>query len=314
MTRILQQINIQYKIGLVASIAAIAVMIAIASPMAAVSADTNPASPSGKSPTVSQSQLAAGCVAGSNTFWANEAAFGGSLLVKVDSCGHVLHSFSPASAPYSNGRGVTVNDDGNIIYTALNGTGCLFCGDGPIHTMDQIGGSDKSTIPDPGGRGGPGIGAIDFQKGALYAVSYMPDSSGNQTVYKLKPSTGAVLASCKIPGVDGGNDDTLAVRGTDFYTDNGEFGSLTLNQYHLPTVPGGGACTFVTSYTLPDGVTGIDFGTTGNLSTHLFAVTASSGLDSICDLGVAPFSSIVSCESLPAGHSFEDIASYAPLQ
>ncbi len=316
MTSILRQMNIRYKIGIVASIAAIAVMIAIASPMTVVAA-TNPASVSGKSPTVIQPHTPPpGCVAGGNTFWANQAALGGGLLIKVDSCGNVLHSFNPPSATYSNGRAVTMNDDGNVIYSALDGTGGLtgcgfpgFCGDGLIHTVDQTGGSDMSTIPDPGGVGGNGIGAMDFQKGALYAISYLVDGSGNHVVYKLDPSTGAVLASCTVPDDGTIGADTLAVRGGSFYTDNGEFSSLTLNQYKLPTVPGGGACIFKTSFTLPSGVTGIDFGAEG----HLFAVTASSGLGSICDLGVAPYSSILSCEAVPPG-GIEDIATNAPLQ
>lgn len=73
-------------------------------------------------------------------------------------------------------------------------------GDGVIHKKPAIGAGDLATIPDPGGHGGPGIAALDYdpEENVLWAAAYAP-VNGQSLFYKLNPSNGNVLKTISIP-------------------------------------------------------------------------------------------------------------------
>ncbi len=298
-----------------ASAAASPAKLSASSDPASVSGKAHPVPPAGVSPP--SEDTPAGCVDGTNAYWGNSAAFGSGLITKQDTCGNVMESFVPASATYSNGRGIAVDDEGNVLYTALLGTGggsCAFsgfCGDGLIHKIDQSGGGDLATIPDPFGFGGDGVGAITFTKGKLWGVEYLAapggTAGGTHLVFKANPATGTVLASCNITDDGSIGDDTLTVKGKFFFTDNGE-SNPTLNEYQLPGSVSSAPCTFVTSFTLPFGPTGIDFG----FQTQTPKLYASS-LGSINNLGPAPYGVVLNSFFTSTG-TVEDIESYAGPQ
>lgn len=103
-----------------------------------------------------------------------------------------------------NARGIAFDpSDGNFWYsTLLPGTinGQHPLGDGFIHKKPTLGGADITTIPDPGGVGGPGIGALDFdpEENVLWAATYWP-VNGQVIVYGLDPSNGNVLKTHSLP-------------------------------------------------------------------------------------------------------------------
>src|SRR6267143_4933171 len=101
-------------------------------------------------------------------------------------CPTVMDAYNPAldvSTPlsltststnggYCNGRGMAW-DGTNLWYTVL---GSGFLGDGKIHEVAAAGGADITTMPDPYGVGGRGIGAMKFDAplpgGHLWVESY----------------------------------------------------------------------------------------------------------------------------------------------
>jgi hypothetical protein len=231
-------------------------------------------------------------ISGNGFVWGFQAAFGDAHLVKYDLRGNVITSFVPDGGAAGNGRGVAVNTTThNLYYTVLAGDES-FAGDGLIHIVSPRGGSDISTIPDPGGDGGPGIGALDFFGGDLWAISYKPDANNENTIYKLDSNNGGVLANCTIPFAGGGKGvDTLAIfdtsKGPRIYTDAADllFPETVLYEYQLPSSINQGSCIQTDKFTLPIdiSISGID-----NMHKKLFGTNT----EFLFDFGTSPFRSI----------------------
>src|SRR5262249_38207190 len=156
-----------------------------------------------------------------------------------------------------------------------------------------------TTIPDPGGVNGPGIGALDYdtEAHALWAAAYQP-VNGQSLLYKLDPGTGAILQTCSLPFKGGGEgNDTLAIAqpadlgGTKvLLTDGGEL----LNTLYALDVT---TCAVLKTYPIPFGVSGIDVDTaTGDL--------VATDLANFYNLGPAPYTSILA--SFPTQGEVED--------
>jgi hypothetical protein len=210
-----------------------------------------------------------------------------------------------------NGRGIAFDPrDGNIWDTVVTN----FLGDGLIHKNPPLGGADILTIPDPGGPGGPGIGALDFdpEESVLWASAYNPDAAGNIKFYKLDPTTGAVLQTCTYPkhGPGVGNDTMAIARPADLggkkviLTDGGETSPLPLAAIDVAS------CAVVKTYTLPlltaaadktSGVSGIAVDpATGDL------IGANPYNSLVYNFGPAPYASVVS--KVASISSVEDIS------
>lgn len=73
-------------------------------------------------------------------------------------------------------------------------------GDGVIHKKPANGTGDLATIPDPGGHGGPGIAALDYdpEENVLWAAAYAP-VNGQSLFYKLNPNNGNVIKTISMP-------------------------------------------------------------------------------------------------------------------
>jgi len=229
----------------------------------------------------------AGTLLASGRLWAHSASGGPSPITVFDLTTDT--QITQFSVP-GNGRGVAFDPtDGNIWDTSVF-TG--FNGDGLIHKHPALGGAEITNIPDPGGVGGPGIGALDFdaQENVLWASSYQP-VNGNIVYYKLDPSNGAVLHSCTYPmqGSGEGNDTMAITRPSDLggkkviLTDAGEFGLLPLVAIDVDT------CQKLKAYTLPVGVTGIAVDSaTGDL------IGTNPTSQTFFNFGTAPYASIIS--------------------
>jgi hypothetical protein len=229
----------------------------------------------------------AGTLLASGRLWAHSASGGPSPITVFDLTTDT--QITQFSVP-GNGRGVAFDPrDGNIWDTSVFGS---FNGDGLIHKHPALGGAEILTIPDPGGVGGPGIGALDFdaQENVLWASSYQP-VNGNIVYYKLNPSNGAVLHSCTYPmqGSGTGNDTMAITRPSDLggkkviLTDAGEFGLLPLVAIDVNT------CEPLKTYTLPVGVTGIAVDSaTGDL------IGTNPTSQTFFNFGTAPYASIIS--------------------
>jgi hypothetical protein len=167
-------------------------------------------------------------------------------------------------------------------------------GDGFIYKTSARFGGIVSAIPDPGGVGGPGIGALDYdpEEDVLWAAVYRP-VNGQSIFYKLDPANGNVLKTISIPAtVSTGTfpgpetNDTLAIaRPGDLagvkvlLTDAGARDTSTL--YAIDVNSGAIVKTYAVS-----GLGGIDIDEeTGNL------LWARDGLDSITvgNHGPAPY-------------------------
>ncbi len=234
----------------------------------------------------------------SGRLWVYYADFSNAPLKVWDlSTDAVVVSFVPRNG---NGRGVAYDPtDGNI----WNST--LFAGktgDGLIHKNPPLGGPDVRTIPEPGGAGGPGIGALDYdpEENVLWAATHLP-VAGQASFYKLRPSDGAVLKTCTMTFQGGDGNDTLAVaRPGDLggakvlLTDAGDW-----NAPHQLFAIDVNTCAVLKTYALPVGITGIDVDdATGNLILS----------DSInfYNLGPAPYSTILA--TMAAVGDAEDIS------
>lgn len=196
----------------------------------------------------------------------------------------VVTSFVPRNG---NGRGVSYDPtDGNI----WNST--LFAGktgDGLIHKNPPLGGPDIRTIPEPGGAGGPGIGALDYdpEENVLWAATHLP-VGGQVRFYKLQPSDGAVLKTCSMAFQGGGDgNDTLAIArpgdlgGTKvLLTDAGDWDAP-----HQLLAIDVNTCAVLKTYAIPVGVSGIDVDdATGSL--------IATDTISFYNLGPAPYNTI----------------------
>jgi hypothetical protein len=211
---------------------------------------------------------------------------------------------------FGNGRGITHDPaDGNLWYSVLN-IG-LFVGDGLIHKMNPSC-TELFTIPfgdGPGGSVQDSIGAIDYDPddGMLWVAGYQP-IGGLSYLYKVNSATGAILDSCTVPFAGGGvGNDTLAEAklsglggsGSYLLTDAGEVltGLMAVDE---ATCTGGGAGTVVTTFTLPVGVTGIDYERGVLIATDL--------VSTIYSLGGPPFAAVVtSSPAAPGPTGLEDI-------
>lgn len=73
-------------------------------------------------------------------------------------------------------------------------------GDGFIHRRAAYGSGTITTLPDPGGPNGPGIGALDYdpEEDVLWAAVYRP-VNGQSIFYKINPNNGEVLKTISIP-------------------------------------------------------------------------------------------------------------------
>jgi uncharacterized repeat protein (TIGR01451 family) len=203
-----------------------------------------------------------------------------------------------SESPYNNGRGVAYDPtDGNIWNSEVDS----FNGDGVIHKNPPLGGPDITTIPDPGGVNGPGIGALayDSETNVLWAAAYQP-INGQSLLYELDPSNGDVLATCQVPFQGGGegNDTLVVAHPLDLgakkvlLTDGGEILS-TLFAIDPET------CQVVKTYSIPVGATGIDEDqTTGDLIV--------SNTSTFYDLGPAPYNTIIG--SFPTQGDVEGIS------
>jgi hypothetical protein len=235
-------------------------------------------------PIISTRSVYASHLGTSSQIWGIEAA----LISKIHHFDPTTDTITPISrVPTSsneNGRGIA-SDGTNIWYTIV---GDAFRGDGKIHKIAPTGGPDISTIPDPFGPNGSGIGALDFDGKDLWALSYLPSDNGTETVFKIDSNTGTVLASCNVPfGDEGAGADTLAIVNGKILTDAGEL-LKNLTEYNPPSGIGGACARTGNVFTLPVNVTGIDTDSAGNLlATDLF---------SLHNLGHAPYSTILASQ------------------
>jgi len=184
----------------------------------------------------------------------NNASAGGGPIQTFDFSvgGAPVASFVPTGASDSNnGRGLDVMGS-EVFYTELSS---LF---GPTPSIEVApynggaGGADTRTLPNP--RPTTGIQDLASSGGALYALTgYFNEPL---EVFKLDPSTGAVLAGpISITGGASPGSDGFAVLPNGNFLINGGDGRCTYNQYDgttgaqvsgtMITVPGAGFCTGV---------------------------------------------------------------------
>lgn len=213
-----------------------------------------------------------------------------------------------------NGRAVAFDPtDGNIWVAALNSV----YGEGFIYKYPPMGGGVITSIPDPGGVNGPGIGALDYdaEENVLWATSYQPVGNGSR-LYKLNPANGAVLATCQAPfhPESGLGNDTLAIaRPADLggkkvlLTDGGEL----LNTLYAIDAS---TCAILKTYNLPVPVSGIDVADDSGemIAATFLSAPVVNGYESILyNLGAAPYNTIQSQFTTPKiadGDAIEDIS------
>jgi IPT/TIG domain len=179
----------------------------------------------------------------------NNASAGGGPIQTFDfSTGAVVNSFVPDGATNNNGRGVAVVGN-EVFYTELSsGSGAT----DSIHVApfnDGAGGSDIRTIPNPAPS--TGVQDLDYANGALYALTGY--SAGSLQVWKLDPTSGAVLAGPIAISSDPTADGFTILPNGDFLINTGDM-SCTYDEYNRTTgaatgssvtVPGASSCTGV---------------------------------------------------------------------
>jgi len=244
--------------------------------------------------------------------WGYAAAAGNAPIGNYDIAADTFDG-SCVPNPTNNGRGIALDPlDGNLWYTFVDSA---FNGDGLIHKTDTSCNSVGS-IPFRDGPGGvvqDDVGAIDVDPvdANLWVAGYKP-VGGQSLLYKLDRSTGAVLQFCSVPFAGGGEgNDTLAVAELDGLAGSGRYlltdaGEVLTSLLVIDTVScaGGGPVAPVTTYTLPLGVTGIDYEGGELIATNL---------TSIFDLGAPPFG-VVGATMGTSGLALEDITLTAELQ
>ena len=247
--------------------------------------------------------------------WGYEAAVGSARILQYDIGTDTLDTtcVPPGS---NNGRGIEQDASGNLFYTFVSSDG-LFNGDGLIHhTTLPPACLPLPAIPfgdGPGGTVEDEIGAMDVDPdtGDIWAAGYKPDGSNNIRFYRVNPLTGAIISQCKFPFQGGGvGNDTLAVTkslslggsGKYLLTDGGEL-LTTLFVFDAADCTGDATPVPLTTYSLPEGVTGTDFVSEGGT---LIASTIST----IDSLGGPPFGSVVA--SMSSQSAVEDLTLKAP--
>ena len=224
----------------------------------------------------------------SGSIWGIEPTFGIATIFEYDPITKTLVTSFPTncSPPICNGRGLA-HDGTNLRYTVVGGG---FAGEGIIRTIATTGGPDITSIPDPYGPGGRGVGALDWDpvNNSLWGISYLP-IGGFEEVTEINPITGAVLARCNVPfGGGGAGTETLVIdpKARTLLTNAGEPLPF-IDEYKLPvTNTPGTPCTLVSSFTpTPISIGGVDFDNAGNLLAHDVSGTQ-------YDLGTRPFSVI----------------------
>jgi hypothetical protein len=214
------------------------------------------------------------------------------------------------------GRGLAFDPtDGNLWYTFVDivSRPGAFLGDGLIHkTTPPPGCAPVTTIPfgdGPGGTVQDAVGALDVDPddGSIWAAGYQP-VGGQSVLYKVNPTTGAIIDSCQVPFGDAGGEgnDTLTEAkltglpgsGSYLLTDAGEVATMPndLLVVDEATCTGGGAGTVVATYPKAVGMTGIDY------ETKLIA----TDLHQIFNLGNPPFAPPLAT-MLAAPSTLEDI-------
>ncbi len=243
-----------------------------------------------------------------------ETTFGVGYIQEYNATGSLVNEFQPNCVNpdnQCNGRGLAF-DGVDLWYSVVNGTGA-YTGDGLIHKIARTGGADITTIPDPYGPNGRGIGALDFDFNthSLWAISYIPDNgvftTGNQTVFQLNPADGTVLASCDVEKTTGGaGTETLALdpNGTTFWTNAGEPEDF-VDEYELPNAVNQGQCVATGNSFNPTSVLigGLDFDSSGS-----FINTPVGGF--MYDLGSDPTAAPV--DSFTITRALEDITIVPP--
>jgi hypothetical protein len=240
--------------------------------------------------------------------WGYEAALPAAAIGQWDIG---TDTFDTSCVPPStlNGRGIAYDPiDGNLWYTRV----ATFAGDGFIH---------KATLPPAcaavpsilfgdglGGAIQDDVGALDIDPddGHIWAAGYAP-VAGSSFLYKVDRVTGAILTSCSVPFGGGGvGNDTLAVAklsglggsGKYLLTDAGEL-LTSLHAVDAASCVGGGPGTITTTFTLPVGVSGIDYE-----GGQLIATTGTT----INDLGAPPFGVVgATMPTAPGPFFLEDI-------
>jgi hypothetical protein len=231
--------------------------------------------------------LASGAMASGPLIVGNNASSGGGPIQTYDfsTGGAPVASFVPTGASdHNNGRGVEVIGS-KVFYTELTSEF------GPTASIEVApykrgaGGPDTRTLPNP--RPGVGIQDLAYSRGSLYALTGYSESP--LEVFKLHPSSGAVLAGpiTITGGGDPGSDGFTVLPNGNFLINDGD-GSCTYNQYNGTTgarvagteitVPGANACTGVdtdgTSLFFETNFSGF---TQTDLSGNLIAHTSVSG-------------------------------------
>jgi len=217
-------------------------------------------------------------IKGGGFVWVNRLTFTGTTpprpfatLSKYEFSGAHVNSLNPKIDAF--GRGMAV-DGADLFYSVVDASGV---GDGRIHWL--VGGASDVLLPDPSDDDGDpsGIGALDFNRGTLWAISL---NESPNVLYGIDLFTQQVMASCSVVGSF--LTDTLAVKGGTFLTDGGGTSPLTLTEYELPIMIGAGSCVSTgESFTLSFGVRGIDH-------VHGSRLLASDG-SSVHDLGRRPY-------------------------
>jgi pimeloyl-ACP methyl ester carboxylesterase len=170
-------------------------------------------------------------------------------------------------------------------------------GDGVIHKKPASGTGDLATIPDPGGHGGPGIAALDYdpEENVLWAAAYAP-VNGQSLFYKLNPSNGNVLKTISIPaaltsdGFPQPNDTLALARPADLFGAKVLLsdGGLSATSSLLAVDVDSGA--ILKSYSV-SGLGGIDV---DDVSGDLLSVQDRSDASLIINRGPAPYNAIKS--------------------
>jgi hypothetical protein len=253
-------------------------------------------------------------------FTSGDSIFGHSVggghgyIQEYNATGSLVNEFQPDCIIVNdncNGRGLAF-DGVDLWYTVVNGT--QFTGDGLIHKVARNGGADITTIPDPYGIDGRGIGALDydFSTHTLWAISYIADNginvAGNQTVFQIDPSDGTILANCDVKKTTGGaGTETLALdpNGTTFWTNAGEPEDF-VDEYELPNAVDQGQCVATGNSFNPTSqrIGGLDFNSSGNF------INSDTFGSMIYDMGTNP--SDPEIDSFATTRQIEDIAIIPP--